>query len=881
MELPTNLHGPPNNSTFDQNCGEAQFNKPDTIGILKQQLVNIAKKKHEKLVKDVQGVLQSFSSGMESDLIYIINEYTGAKSELDELTRENLHLKAVNATLNEQLLNSQRARVDPGSSVQDRTAIENLQLELEITKTELSRALGDVEALQTQQTQMEVAIEHKDVVNQQLAAILNNRQTDLNVKQKENTEIARLLVETRTKLTQTMNFVGQYYPVLEAEVMKRQALQQQQLPSKQQQLTSQQQQQQLTSQQQQQQLPSQQQQQQLPSQQQQQQLPSQQQQQQLTSQQQQQQLPSQQQQQQLPSQQQKQQQQRQQHQQELSHPVAGPTFNGPVMGSFSQGPSSSSALLSSRPAFPIHQGNFLQHSSAPLAPSSSASPSSTHQVQPVVVSQSVTASPALHSSTGSNSVSTAGLLQQVKSQTEVNAVQRQDQDRKFQDMKQQVAIDWREKQEQQALRQLQSGVIALGAVQQSNKQLAAHATQQHQHHHQQEKKLQPQQPQQHLQQHFQQQKFQQLQFQHMQYLQQQRLQQQQLQQQQLQQQQLQQQQLQQQQLQRQKQQQQQQQPPPMMGQFQKQQLPRFIDPSVDQVPASPRTSNADPVLGNTVTPAPVSHPTSSSITTAPTSVTPTINPALLLSPTLTPGSASLLTTPISAEETGPTALDSEPASTTTEPTAPIAGSATVSSTPITAPEKLTIPPELLLSSMISRSQSEEPPRPTQNSSTSTRKRSYESSILLEDTDTDDEDTNTDTDTGYDDDERFSQPTPVDFDFDHDWAPPPSASPSHKQEQAPLVGFKREPGKWYLSSVLIPAFTSLQQQRRVLTEIGNDENEDVDTESSEEDDGDDDDDDVIFLNVESLADTRHGVRSLSSSSPVPSRPKPTAEEIYIA
>jgi hypothetical protein len=58
MELPTNLHGPPNNSTFDQNCGEAQFNKPDTIGILKQQLVNIAKKKHEKLVKDVQGVLQ-------------------------------------------------------------------------------------------------------------------------------------------------------------------------------------------------------------------------------------------------------------------------------------------------------------------------------------------------------------------------------------------------------------------------------------------------------------------------------------------------------------------------------------------------------------------------------------------------------------------------------------------------------------------------------------------------------------------------------------------------------------------------------------------------------------------------------------------------------
>lgn len=61
MEPPTNpnLDSPPNNSTMaGQDSGEAQFNKPDTIGLLKQQLVKIAKNKHEKLMKDVEGVLQ-------------------------------------------------------------------------------------------------------------------------------------------------------------------------------------------------------------------------------------------------------------------------------------------------------------------------------------------------------------------------------------------------------------------------------------------------------------------------------------------------------------------------------------------------------------------------------------------------------------------------------------------------------------------------------------------------------------------------------------------------------------------------------------------------------------------------------------------------------
>ncbi|KAF9542344.1 hypothetical protein EC957_002150 [Mortierella hygrophila] len=215
MASPANPNGPPESTIAGQDSGEPKLDEIDPFGILKQRLINIAKGKHQRLIKGVEGVLQTYASGMEADLIYIINEYTSVKCELEKLNKENTLLKAVNATMGEQLISAQQNRQESGSSANDKAAIENLRLELEITTRELSRALEDVEKLKAQRSQVEVAIQHKDVVNHQLAAIIDNRQLDLDLKQKENTRLTAQLIDTRAKLVQAMDFVGQRTSVSE------------------------------------------------------------------------------------------------------------------------------------------------------------------------------------------------------------------------------------------------------------------------------------------------------------------------------------------------------------------------------------------------------------------------------------------------------------------------------------------------------------------------------------------------------------------------------------------------------------------------------------------------------------------------------------------
>lgn len=53
-----NLDGTSDATIAGQDSGEPQLDKTDTIGILKQQLVKIAKDRDERLIKDVEGVLQ-------------------------------------------------------------------------------------------------------------------------------------------------------------------------------------------------------------------------------------------------------------------------------------------------------------------------------------------------------------------------------------------------------------------------------------------------------------------------------------------------------------------------------------------------------------------------------------------------------------------------------------------------------------------------------------------------------------------------------------------------------------------------------------------------------------------------------------------------------
>lgn len=58
MESPANPNGNPNPNIAGQDPGEPQLDKTDSVGILKQQLIKIAKDKHERLIKDVEGILQ-------------------------------------------------------------------------------------------------------------------------------------------------------------------------------------------------------------------------------------------------------------------------------------------------------------------------------------------------------------------------------------------------------------------------------------------------------------------------------------------------------------------------------------------------------------------------------------------------------------------------------------------------------------------------------------------------------------------------------------------------------------------------------------------------------------------------------------------------------
>jgi hypothetical protein len=154
--------------------------------------------------------------------------------------------------------------------------------------------------------------------------------------------------------------------------------------------------------------------------------------------------------------------------------------------------------------------------------------------------------------------------------------------------------------------------------------------------------------------------------------------------------------------------------------------------------------------------------------------------------------------------------------------------------------------------------------------TGNRKRSYESAIPLKETQDEDEHINADADKGHDDDEGFSQPTSVDSSFEHDWAPQPQ--PPHKRLQTSANEFKYEPGKWYISSVQIPAFspsrsspvvdTVTLQRHRAAIEI----------------DDDSDDNEDVFVDVDdSFENTSNGVRS--SSSPSSSRAKSTVKGIH--
>ncbi|KAF9338939.1 hypothetical protein BGZ91_007515 [Linnemannia elongata] len=809
-----NFDGTSDATIAGQDSGEPQLDKADTIRILKQQLVKITKDRNERLIKDVEGVLQSYTSKMESDLIYIINEYTTVKSKLDELNRENIHLKAVNATLSEQLIGAQHNRHGSGSSANDKAAIENLRLELDITTKELSRALEDVEKLKAQHSQMEVAIQHKDVVNHQLAVIVNNRQTDINLKQKENAGLTAQLIDTRAKLVQAMDFVGQYYPVLEPEIIKRKALHQQQ--------------------------------------------------------------------------------QLQQQRQGFPRPtVPAQMLNGPVMGHFSQGPSTSPVSPSSHhpthipsqslkgATSLIHQGHPHQPLSAPPLTGPSTPAPLARRMPPTqlgIVSPAVAVPPAFPSPTGSNDVSTASPLHKGKSQIEVNSIQRQDQDRKFQDLKQRTAIDWREKHQEQTLQQFQSETVALRVPQYPSQQCVPPVTQHHQHQqqHQLQQQHQPQPQRLQRQQH------------NLQHL-------------------------------RPQVQQRQLQGQPMVLQYQQQQIHHFINSSTSQdqniwptssqqLPqlqhqqvwgigpeqdlTSPRASNTGPALGNTVSPAePVSNPMSNSATPSSTPKMATINPALRLSASPTsPAEPASFPTPVAAEDAGPIALESESTLTSTEPTglteytkptdptkpsesmepelptkltAPTAGSivrTTASPSPSPSPELVAAPisdmsmtdavteltttessttaalPEppshstkMNFSGIISQSSSEQPTRPTQGL-TGNKKRSFESAILLEETEDEDEHVNPDAEKGLDDDEGFSQPTPVDLNFDHDLASP-LPPPPHKRLLTSADEFKHEPGKWYMSSVQIPPFSPSRsspvvdtvppQRRRIVVETDDD------------------------------------------------------------
>ncbi|KAF9932014.1 hypothetical protein FBU30_009078 [Linnemannia zychae] len=410
--------------------------------ILKQRLINITKKKHEELAKNMNTILQNYCSGIESDLTYIITEYASTKSHLEYSVKVNSLLKAANEILKKQLEASATNLQQNVKPVQDNTTISSLQLELDIATKELTRAMEDVEKFKIQQSQMEAALHNKDIVNQQLAAIIEGRQVEINQQKKENADLSAKLVEARahlvriTESTKNNEIKLQPQPQQPQPPHKQQSIQQPQL----------QQQQQLVQQQQQ-----------------------------------------------LPQLLQHQhvivQQQQQQQQQWRPHFTIPPTatFNGPIMGHFNQTASSPSLPISQRQ--PVHSPfRPLNNSISPtqqviISPIPAIMPANTSHSS-ALPAQSLnnqsTANPTfinpLAQPSTISGISTAALLQQTKNQLDANIAQRLHQDRKIHNLKQQSINNWREKQlKQQMITHFPSNTLqSHNSSQHPNYQQASH-----------------------------------------------------------------------------------------------------------------------------------------------------------------------------------------------------------------------------------------------------------------------------------------------------------------------------------------------------------------------------------------------------------------------
>ncbi|KAF9090821.1 hypothetical protein BGX27_002143, partial [Mortierella sp. AM989] len=173
---------------------------------LLDKLLSISRSRYEQLSRETGSVIKAFVEAMDRDMTFILNDYFQTKKELEKMRYDFRKLQDAHS----------RLQSEGSSQVQNQNQdniVSQLQGELQMTTSELMRAMEDLESIKSSKVVIENQLQDlererdgfkeqaliKTTVNGQLAHVLAVRQNDLNEKIKEN-ETLRAILFTRFNL---------------------------------------------------------------------------------------------------------------------------------------------------------------------------------------------------------------------------------------------------------------------------------------------------------------------------------------------------------------------------------------------------------------------------------------------------------------------------------------------------------------------------------------------------------------------------------------------------------------------------------------------------------------------------------------------------------
>ncbi|KAF9352891.1 hypothetical protein BGX26_009329, partial [Mortierella sp. AD094] len=177
---------------------------------LLDKLLSISRNRYEQLTLGTNSVMQSFVEAMDRDMTFILKDYFQTKKELEKIRYDFRKLQGAHLKLQDAHSKLPKQREGYQVQVQNQDEIVmQLQSELQMTASELMRAMGDIEELKASNLEQQVKLQSlerereeikdqaaiKTLVNSQLAHILEGKQRDLNVKVKENSLLKAVLLQ--------------------------------------------------------------------------------------------------------------------------------------------------------------------------------------------------------------------------------------------------------------------------------------------------------------------------------------------------------------------------------------------------------------------------------------------------------------------------------------------------------------------------------------------------------------------------------------------------------------------------------------------------------------------------------------------------------------